>query len=113
MNRLAILFAMLAGCAVQPAYERPAVDLPPAWKESAPRFAPDGPWWKIYGDAALDKLVDEALAQNKDIALAVARVDEARALLGIAESRLGPQVDATFDRSRSLSSTATGLLPPN
>jgi multidrug efflux system outer membrane protein len=46
------------------------------------------------------------------VSLAVARVDEARALLGIAESRLGPVVDATFDRSRSLSSAATGTLPP-
>ena len=114
MNRFVLLAAVfIAGCAVQPTYERPAVELPQAWKESAPRFAVDGHWWKIYGDPVLDKLVDEALAHNSDVALAVARVDEARALLGVTESRLWPQVDATFDRSRSLSSAATGLLPPN
>jgi len=112
MNRAAILLVVLAGCAVQPTYERPAVELPQAWKESAPRFAADGRWWKIYADPVLDQLVDEARAHNADVSLAVARVDEARALLGIAESRLGPVVDATFDRSRSLSSAATGTLPP-
>ena len=114
MNRLLVLLTvLLAGCAVQPTYQRPAVELPQAWKESAPRYAQDGRWWKIYGDPTLDRLVDEALAHNADIALAVARVDEARAQLGISESYLYPRVDATFDRSRSLNSTATGLFPPN
>ena len=114
MNRLLPLALLLAtGCATQPDYQRPAVELPQAWKESAPRFAVDGRWWKIYGDPALDKLVDEALVNNADIALAVARVDEARAQVGVAESYLYPRLDATFDRSRSLSSTSTGLFPPN
>src|SRR6185436_20159449 len=58
MNRFVLLAAVfIAGCAVQPTYERPAVELPQAWKESAPRFAVDGHWWKIYGDPVLDKLV--------------------------------------------------------
>jgi multidrug efflux system outer membrane protein len=114
MNKPAIaLAAFVAGCAVQPDYKRPEVELPAAWKESAPRFAEDGRWWKVYRDPALDRLVEEALAQNRDLAVAVARVDEARALVGIAQSRLAPSIDATFDRSRSLSSAATGLLPPN
>ena len=113
MNRFVVLALLVAGCATQPDYQRPAVELPQAWKESAPRFAVDGRWWKIYADPVLDTLVYEALVHNTDVALAVARVDEARALLGVTESRLWPQVDATFDRSRSLSSAATGLLPPN
>jgi multidrug efflux system outer membrane protein len=113
MNRFIVLVAVLAGCAVQPDYKRPAVELPEAWKQSAPRAAADGRWWKVYRDPALERLVDEALAHNSDLSLAVARVDEARALLGIAQSRLLPSVDATFDRSRSLSSAATGMLPPN
>jgi len=113
MNRLVALAALLAGCAVQPDYQRPAIDLPGAWKESAPHFAADGRWWKVYRDPALDQLVEEALTRNADLSLAVARVDEARALLGIAQSQLAPQIDATLDRSRSLSSAATGTLPPN
>ena len=113
MNRFVLLALLLAGCATQPDYQRPTVELPQAWKESAPRFAVDGRWWRIYGDPTLDKLVDEALANNADIALAVARVDEARAQVGVAESYLYPRLDATLDRSRSLNSTATGLFPTN
>jgi len=111
-HSLAVLM-LVAGCATQPDYKRPALELPAAWQASAPRFAQDGAWWRIYGDSALELLVEEALAHNADVALAIARVDEARALLGQAESQLFPQVDASFSRGRSLSSAATGTLPPN
>lgn len=112
MPRLALALLVLAGCAVQPDTQRPPVELPQAWKESAPRYAEDGRWWRIYGDENLNRLVDEALAHNTDVLVAAARVDEARALLGIAESALKPQVEAGVAAGRSLSSSATGLLPP-
>ena len=51
-----LAFIVLAACSTQPAYERPAVELPAAWTESAPRFAADGRWWRIYEDAQLDTL---------------------------------------------------------
>jgi multidrug efflux system outer membrane protein len=70
-------------------------------------------WWTLYGDAALDRLVDEALAHNQDLALAVARVDEARALARIADSARLPAVDATFNRDRSRRSEVTATpFPP-
>ncbi len=112
MLRAALAFLVLAGCAVQPDYQRPPVELPQAWKESAPRYAEDGRWWRIYGDAGLDSLVEEALAQNTDVLVAAARVDEARALLGVTESAQRPQVDLDARAGRSLTSAATGLLPP-
>ncbi|MEO8144963.1 MAG: efflux transporter outer membrane subunit [Betaproteobacteria bacterium] len=101
---------LLAGCATQPDYKRPAVELPAAWQESA--AARDGNWWRIYADPALEKLVEEALTRNTNLALATARVDEARALLAQADASFYPSVDANLSRSRSLSSAATGLLPP-
>ena len=109
---LAVTLLLLAGCAVQPGYQRPPVELPQAWRESAPRAAEDGRWWRVYNDAALDRLVEEALARNSDVLVAVARVEEASALLLGAESGLQPQVDAGASAGRSLSSSATGLLPP-
>ena len=113
MRRLALaLVVLLAGCTVGPAYERPAVELPAAWKESAPRFAEDGRWWRIYGDAALDGLVAEALAKNQDLALAVARVDEARGIAGEAESGLFPAVGASGSAARQRVSTRTASFPP-
>jgi len=112
MLRRALLLLLLAGCAVRPDYQRPPVELPAAWKESAPRFVEDGRWWRIYDDPVLDRLVEEALAQNSDVLVAAARVEEAGALLGLAQSGLRPQVEASASAGRSLSSSATGLLPP-
>src|SRR6476661_6072978 len=83
---LAISLVALAGCVAPVKYERPPVELPAAWKESAPRFAADGRWWRIYDDAQLDKAIDEALGANGDLLIAAARVDEARAVLGEANS---------------------------
>ena len=70
------------------------MELPDTWKEIAPPYAADGRWWRIYQDGDLDKVIDEALAGNSDLTVAVARVDEARGLLGEANSFLFPQVDA-------------------
>ena len=109
---LLLSLALLAGCAVQPDYKRPAVELPAAWKESAQNAVTDGNWWRVYSDPMLEKLVEEALARNSDLARAAARVDEARAMVRQSESYYYPGVDATFGRSRTLSSAATGLLPP-
>ena len=104
---------LLAGCAAQPDYRRPEVELPAAWKESAPRGAHDGHWWRIYADPALEALLAEALARNSDLARAAASVDEARALVTQSEAAYFPSVDGSFGRNRTLSSSATGLLPPS
>ncbi len=118
MNRLLILLSRLAlalglaACAATPDYQRPAVELPAAWKESAPVAVQDGRWWAIYGDPVLNAMVEESLKGNSDVAVAVARVDEARALVRDAEATLFPTVDATGLRKRTLSSASTGLLPP-
>jgi multidrug efflux system outer membrane protein len=106
------LTVLLAGCALQPEYKRPPVELPAAWKENSQNVAKDGNWWRVYADPALEKLVEEALARNSNLLVAAARVDEARALLAQADASFYPSVDANLSRGRSLSSAATGLLPP-
>jgi multidrug efflux system outer membrane protein len=105
-----LLFA--AGCATTGDYERPAVELPAAWKESGPQYAQDGRWWRIYGDAQLEQVVDEALRNNADLAVAVARVDEARALIREVESGFLPTVDARGGATRQQISTRTATVPP-
>jgi len=104
---LALAAALIAGCSLQPKYDPPAPELPEAWKEAAPRFAEDGRWWRIYDDAALDAVVNEALSWNGDLLVAAARVDEARALLGEANSFFWPTVDAEAGISRQQVSTRT------
>jgi multidrug efflux system outer membrane protein len=100
MNKVVIFCGLLAGCASPVKYEKPQAELPQAWKETAPRYAEDGRWWRIYADASLDAVIDESLKSNSDLAIAAARVDEARGLLGEAGSFLLPTVDARGSASR-------------
>jgi multidrug efflux system outer membrane protein len=104
--------ALIAACSVQPRYEQPALDLPATWKESAPRFAEDGRWWRIYQDPQLDQVIDEAIAGNADLVTALARVDEARALVGEARSFLFPRVDANASAARRQVSQTTSTFFP-
>lgn len=102
LRALAACAALLAGCAVAPSYVRPPVELPAAWRSGGEAaVAAEGRWWRIYGDDALDKLIEEALAQNTDLLVAAARLEEARALLGEVEAALLPGVDATLRRDRT------------
>lgn len=107
------LAALLAtGCAVGPDHVRPPLStgLPDAY--SAGAEAADGDsgalprWWTAFGDTALDRLVDEALARNQDLLRTAARVLEARALLGGAESDRWPRLEIGGTASRSKSSRA-------
>ena len=108
----ALVVVLLAACAVQPKYERPAIELPEAWKQTAPRFAEDGRWWRIYEDQMLEAFVEEGLKNNPDLRIAAARVDEARALAAEARSFLLPTVDAQGSASRQQISTRTAVAPP-
>ena len=95
----AAVAAMLAGCVAGPDYVRPAVETPPAWKVEAPwrEGAPDdatpkGPWWQRFGDARLDALQAEALAQSPTLALANARLAQARAVVAANSAGQWPSV---------------------
>jgi multidrug efflux system outer membrane protein len=112
MNRLLIGILFLGGCASPVSYERPAVELPESWKQSAPRFAEDGRWWRIYEDAALEELIQESFQTNADLVIAAARVDEARGILGEARSFLWPTLDVQGSAGRQQISTRTATAPP-
>lgn len=94
---------LLAGCAVGPDYERPQVEVPAdwRWKKAEPRAAaPRGPWWKAFGDAELDRLETLALERNQDLAAAVSRLEEARALASASAGDFFPQVSANPSAQR-------------
>jgi multidrug efflux system outer membrane protein len=109
------LLLLAQGCTLGPDYRAPESDLPASWDLSSPGTTlPGTRWWTLYGDAALERLVDEALTHNQDLALATARVDEARALARVADSQLVPAVDAGFNRNRVRSSSKSSTpLPPS
>lgn len=94
LSRLAIpLLAAtsLAGCALGPRPEAPAVPVPAQWNGAAPQGPwPSATWWQAFGSPELDRLIAAAQANNQDIAAAVARVQEADAQARIAGAALLP-----------------------
>ncbi|MFL5442934.1 MAG: TolC family protein, partial [Myxococcales bacterium] len=99
MKRLAFatLFAALSACSFAPEYKRPETVAPPQYRFAQPGEASsiaDVPWWQVFRDPVLQDLIRAALANNQDLALAAARVEEARALVGIAKADFYPQIDA-------------------
>lgn len=105
-RRIAIplLGALLAGCAVGPDYRRPEIDLPgrfagaPAGKQDAASLASQN-WREVFTDAALQKLIDEALTAGPDALLAAARIREAEALAGVSRAPLYPQASVSLNTS--------------
>lgn len=92
MRKLLILTSVfLAACSLAPKYERPAMDLPPTADEDFSIFTQEK-WWAIFNDDVLNALEDTALAFNKDLTAAMARVDQARAEAGIATADRMPQI---------------------
>ncbi len=98
--------ALLSACAVPGSVPKdpPALELPQA-AASAP--AVSATWWKLFNDARLDALVDEALAHNHDLGRAMARIDEARAALRLAGADRLPTVGAGLSSARQRASETT------
>jgi multidrug efflux system outer membrane protein len=99
----------LGACTIGPRYERPALDIPKAYRaqDETPGASSiaDLAWWEIYGDPVLQDLIRVALENNRDVRIAAARISEARAQAGVARLARLPQVDlaASQDRARLLS----------
>ncbi len=107
---LAAAIATLHGCASTPVGP-PQLDLP-VMSQTANSASLDR-WWHNFGDPALDKLVDEAIAHNLDLAAAITRVDYARAQVKFAQSDLYPTVDLAVGATRNKSTElGTNALPP-
>ena len=89
----------VAGCATAPEYQKPALDLPAAWTLEAPwrEARPDdaaakGPWWQRFGDAELDALAQRAVANSPTLAVAQARLTQARSVLAATSASVLPQI---------------------
>jgi len=102
---IVVITGLLAACAVGPDYVPPRTEVSDEWLSSPAGTAtgsePANPaWWDALGDPTLSALVARAVESNRDLAVAAARVREARALRGVAASGLFPQVEAGADATR-------------
>jgi NodT family efflux transporter outer membrane factor (OMF) lipoprotein len=100
--------SVLVACSVGTPYVRPAAPTPAAYKETAgwqpaePADALDrGAWWKLFGDAELDRLESRVEVSNQNVAAAVASYAQARALVRVDRAALFPSLGATAGVSRS------------
>ena len=101
---LGALALFWGGCALTPDYERPETGLPEEWEEPVnpgESFA-NLPWWEIYRDPVLRNLIEIALAENQDLAAALARLEEARYQLTFVRADQFPFLDVfgTAERGR-------------
>lgn len=106
-NGIAVLMTalVLSGCSFAPEYHRPQMELPSAWGEAGEGTGTLArEWWRRFDDETLNGLVDRALSQNRNLEESLARVDSARAALGMARADLFPRISAQGSGERTKSS---------
>lgn len=117
MRRLAcvlILAAFVPGCMVGPDYVRPQVEAPQAFRfaEKDARDTANTEWWKQFQDPVLDAMIAEALANNKNVRIAAANVEQAAGVLTQTRAAFYPQVGYQVTGSRQqLSDRGASPIP--
>lgn len=118
--------SLLAGCTLAPIHPKPDMALPAQYKEAPqpPAEAPwklaqpadthaRGEWWRVFDDATLNALEQQALEANQNLRIAAARLGQARALEHSARAALFPQVGIGFGPTRQQASPAAQGLAAN
>ena len=110
---LGLLLLTLSGCmTVGPDYRRPAIDTPAAWRfeEKEVRDLANTAWWQQFKDPVLDRLVLDALQENKDLRIATARMEE---FFGRYFSTRGEQFPSAGGQAQAFRQRLTekGLIP--
>ena len=104
---LVVLIAFLAGCSLAPIYERPSLPTAAAYpganaaKTQITQDAVQLGWREFFTDARLQELIARALENNRDLRIAVQRVEEVRGLYGIQRADLLPNISVGAAASRS------------
>ena len=108
-----VVISLLAnGVVAQKKYERPPVKTPANFRgDDLPGQSSIGElkWFEVFKDEELQKLVRAAIVQNYELRTAVARINAARANLGLAQSNQFPQIEASADLTTTRTSK-NGLL---
>jgi multidrug efflux system outer membrane protein len=94
---------LLSGCTLDPAYHRPALPTQARFPQAdaadvaeTGRVAADTDWRVFFVDPKLRALIELGLANNRDLRVAVANIQAARAQYGVQRANLAPQINASF-----------------
>jgi multidrug efflux system outer membrane protein len=120
MNRnrfflLGVIFIILTGCTLAPKYKKPEAPIPTEWPKGeayqeaktaigAPTV-PELKWQEFLIDEKLQKIIETALDNNRDLRLAALNVERARALYGVQRAELFPAINAVGNASKQRSSS--------
>jgi len=114
---ITLMVSLLTGCLIGPNYRRPTVKPPDVFRGGADARPPtdttslaDLKWFEVFNDERLQGLIRTALVANYDLRDAVARVDAARANLGITRADQLPNIAASADVT-TLRNSASGAFP--
>ena len=112
----AIGLLAFSSCMVGPNYERPVVEVPDVWQDTATAKVTEGEaplqtWWDVFEDPQLTELLQRAQASNLDLAQAAWRIQESRAIRGVAKGELLPNVQGTADLNRQDPSESVAVIP--
>ncbi len=111
------LILILSSCSVGPDHKKPDVTelTPDAWRweiETSLAELPKGEWWKIFNDSVLNELERDSLEKNQDLQAAIARVDQARAVVKMSRSRFFPNLSVNpFARRERTSGNLPTPIP--
>ncbi len=101
--------ALVAGCMVGPDYHRPETDTPEVFRFEPKEVADtvNTEWWKQFDDPVLDQLIADGLANNKNVQIAAANVEQAAGAFTQTRAPLFPQVNYQGDAGRFRFSEST------
>lgn len=108
------LLVCLPSCVMHPPYARPCIDVPEHWRlpVSEANTLANVSWWEQFNDPILNGLIVEALENNNDLKVAIARVSEFWSEYKIVRSQLLPQIFGTASELRQEQSLAFGGAIP-
>ena len=98
-----VFSAGLCGCMMGPDYQRPDLPTPESYRfipDQASLMALDSRWWEDFGDPVLNGMVEDAIANNKDLKAALANSEKAAAAIMQTRAGLFPQINATAQAGR-------------
>ena len=112
MRSVIVLFVclLLSGCKMGPDYKRPDFVAPTQWRQQPPTLQTlaDVPWWGLFNDPVLTNLISEAVANNHDVRVATARIEEAMGGYHVQHSELFPDVSLNAGWVRARAFTGVG-----